>query len=256
VFVRKTTTFVLTLVLAGAWGLASAQTQPNTLCDVREAKLKPGARAQFEAGLKAHWAWHRKQNDTWTWSVLEILTGPKQGGYYVFSCGHDWKDLASLDTNTAAHDADMAATIVPHVEAPLRSFWRYRPEFSRSFGADKGEPAYYSSTTLYLKPEGVAELEEGLRRYREIGEKAQFPRSSAWFQLVSGGEGPAFYQSQPRWTWADFEAPTPTFGAVVDEALGKSLADDLRHSVLSAVRYTVSEITKARPDLGYTPAKK
>lgn len=86
---RKTLTFVLTLALVGAWGLAFAQTQPNTLCDVREAKLKPGAKAQFEAGLKAHMGWHRKQNDTWSWSVLEILTGPKQGNYYVLSCGHD-----------------------------------------------------------------------------------------------------------------------------------------------------------------------
>ena len=60
----------------------------------------------------------------------------------------------------------------------------------------------------------------------------------------------------PRWTWADFEAPTPTFTSVVDEALGKSLADDLRRSMSSSVRYTVSEMTKARPDLGYEPAKK
>jgi hypothetical protein len=44
--------------------------------------------------------------------------------------------------------------------------------------------------------------------------------------------------------------------AVADEALGKSLADDLRHSVSSSIRYTVSEILKARPELGYEPAKK
>ena len=60
----------------------------------------------------------------------------------------------------------------------------------------------------------------------------------------------------PRWTWADFEAPTPTLTSVVDEALGKSLADDLRRSLSSSVRYTVTEMTKARPDLGYEPAKK
>jgi hypothetical protein len=254
VSVRKTPTFVLALV--GAWGLASAQTQPKTLCDVREVKPKAGARAQYETGMKAHMGWHRKQNDTWAWSVLEILTGPKQGSYYVFSCGHDWKDLAALDVNVTAHDADMATTILPHVEAPTRSFWRYRPELSRTTPADKGAPAYWSSTTYYLKPEGVSQLEEGLKRTRAISEKAQFPRTSSWFQLVNGGEGPAFYQSQPRWTWDDFEAPTPTFTSLVDEALGKSLADDLRRSMSSSVRYTVSEMTKARPDLGYEPAKK
>ena len=253
---RKTLTLALSLVLTGAGGLAFAQTQPNTLCDVREAKLKPGARAQFEAGLKAHMGWHRKQNDTWSWGVLEILTGPKQGGYYVLSCGHDWKDLAALDVNAAAHDADMAATILPHVEAPMRSFWRYRPELSRTPPADKGAPAYYSGVYFYLKPEGVSQLEEGLKRTRAILEKAQFPRTSSWFQLVNGGEGPAFYQAQPRWTWADFEAPTPTFASLVDEALGKSLADSLRRSISSTVRYTVSEILKTRPELGYEPARK
>jgi len=253
---RKAPTFVLTLALVGAWGLASAQTQPNTLCDVREAKPKPGAKAQFETGMKAHMAWHRKQNDTWSWGVFEILTGPKQGSYYVVSCGHDWKDLAALDVNTTAHDADMAATILPHVEAPMRSFWRYRPELSRTPPADKGAPAYYSATTYYLKPEGVSHLEDGLKQMRAIAEKAQYSRTSSWFQLVNGGEGPAFYQSMPRWTWADFEAPTPTLASVTDEALGKSLADDLRHSISSAIRYTVTEITKARPDLGYEPARK
>jgi len=254
--VRKTLTSVLTLALVGAWGLAFAQPQPNTLCDVRDAKPKPGARAQFEAGLKAHMGWHRKQNDTWSWSVLEILTGPKQGGYYVFSCGHDWKDMAALDVNVAAHDADMAANILPHVEAPVRSFWRYRPELSRPMPSDKGEPAYYSAATYYLKPEGVSRFEAGVKRTTEIAGKAQFPASAAWFQLVNGGEGPAFYLSLPRWTWADFEAPNPTLAAVVDEAVGKTLGDELRHSTSSAVRYTVTEITKARPDLGYAPAKK
>jgi hypothetical protein len=253
---RKTPTFVLTLALVGAWGLASAQTQPNTLCDCREAKPKPGAKAQFEAGMKAHMSWHRKQNDTWTWSVYEILTGPKQGSYYVESCGHDWKDLAALETNATAHDADMAATILPHVEPVMRSMWRYRPELSRTTPADKGAPVYYSGTYYYLKPEAVSQLEDGLKQMRAIAEKTQYSRTSSWFQLVNGGEGPAFYQSMPRWTWADFEAPTPTFTSLVDEALGKSLADDLRRSLSSSVRYSVSEMTKARPDLGYEPAKK
>jgi hypothetical protein len=249
-------TSVLTLALVGAWGLAFAQTQPNTLCDVREAKLKPGARVQFEAGMKSHMNWHRKQNDTWSWTVLEILTGPNQGGYYVVSCGHDWKDLAALDTNVTAHDADMAATILPHVEPVKRSMWRYRPELSRTTPADKGAPAYYSGIYYYLKPEAVSQLEDGLKQMRAIAEKTQYPRTSAWFQLVNGGEGPAFYQEMPRWTWADFEAPTPTLTSLVDEALGKSLADNLRRSLSSSVRYTVSEMTKARPELGYEPAKK
>jgi len=254
--VRKTPTFVLTLALVGAWGLASAQTQPNTLCDVREAKPKPGAKAQFEAGLKAHMGWHKKQNDTWSWGVLEVLTGPKQGSFYVVSCGHDWKDLAALETNAAAHDADMAATLLPYTEAPMRSMWRYRPELSRPTPADKGEPKYYSGTYYYLKPEAVSQFEDGLKQMRAVAEKAQYPRTSSWFQLVNGGEGPAFYQEMPRWSWADFEAPTPTLASLTDEALGKPLADSLRHSLSSSVRYTVSEMTKARPDLGYEPAKK
>ena len=91
---------------------------------------------------------------------------------------------------------------------------------------------------------------------RAIAEKAQYSRTSSWFQLVNGGEGPAFYQSMPRWTWADFEAPTPTLASIVDDALGKSLADNVRHSMSSSIRYTVSEILTARPELGYEPAKK
>lgn len=253
---RRIVTSVLTLALVGACGLAFAQPQPGTLCDVREAKLKPGARANFEAGLKAHMGWHRKQNDTWTWTVGEILTGPKGGGYYVFSCGHDWKDLAALDVNVAAHDADMATNILPYVEAPLRSLWRYRTDLSRPAPADKGEPTYYSGATLYLKPEGVSRFEAGVKRTTEIAEKAKFSRTASWFQLVNGGEGPAFYVSQPRWSWADFEAPSPSLASVVDEALGKDLGDDLRQSTSSAIRYSVSEIMKIRPELGYVPAKK
>jgi hypothetical protein len=150
----------------------------------------------------------------------------------------------------------MAATLLPHVEPVMRSMWRYRPELSRATPADKGAPVYFSATTYYLKPEGVSQLEDGLKQTRAIAEKAQYPRTSSWFQLVNGGEGPAFYQTMPRWTWADFEAQTPTLTSAVDEALGKSLADNMRRSMSSSVRYTVSEMTKARPDLGYEPAKK
>jgi hypothetical protein len=253
--VRKASTSILTLALAMAGGLVFAQAQPKTLCDVREAKVKPGARAQFEAGIKAHMSWHRKQNDTWSWDVFEILTGPKQGGYYVESCGHDWKDMAALETNVAAHDADMAATILPHVEAPLRSFWRYRTELSRPAPTEKGRPAFYSGTQYFLEPDGVSRFEASVKKLSEIAAKAQFPRTAGWFQLVNGGAGPSFYLSQPRWTWADFEAPSPTLASVVDEALGKAQGDELRQAMSSAVRYTVSEILKARPELGYEPAK-
>ncbi len=122
--------------------------------------------------------------------------------------------------------------------------------------ADKGAPAYYSGTYYYVEPEGVSRFEAGVKQTTEIAAKAQFPRTASWFQLVNGGEGPAFYLSQPRWTWADFEPPVPALATVVDEALGKPLADELRHSTSSAVRYTVTEILKARPELGYEPATK
>ena len=168
-------------------------------------------------------------------------------------------ELGAGGAARTAPDADMAATHDPAARrgADCARCGATGPSSAARRPADKGAPAYYSGTYYYLKPEGVSQLEEGLKRTREIAEKAQFPRTSSWFQLVNGGEGPAFYQSQPRWTWADFEAPDAD--ARLRGRRGARQVAGRRPApldVVGSVRYTVTEMTKARPELGYEPAKK
>jgi hypothetical protein len=48
---------------------------------------------QYEAGRKKHMAWHKSQNDPWSWHKWEVLTGPNTGSYVVGTFGHNWKDM-------------------------------------------------------------------------------------------------------------------------------------------------------------------
>jgi hypothetical protein len=89
-----------------------------------------------------------------------------------------------------AHDADMATTIVPYVEAPMRSLWRYRPELSRP-GPTRGAQ-YWSSTSIQAR--GSASSRRA-RRTRAISRRRRPPHLLV-FQLERG-EGPAFAVAAP-----------------------------------------------------------
>src|SRR5258707_4942207 len=56
-----------------------AQSSPRTVSEVHVTTPKPGMSAQWEAGRKAHSAFHAAQKDTWPIFTWQIMTGERSG---------------------------------------------------------------------------------------------------------------------------------------------------------------------------------
>ena len=53
----------------------------------------PGMKAAYEEGVKKHQQWHKEHNDTWTFNVWQITSGPRTGDYVHVTSGHQWGDF-------------------------------------------------------------------------------------------------------------------------------------------------------------------
>ena len=65
-----------------------AQEKPGTIAQVVVTRVKPGMGKQYQEGRKRHMAWHKQQNDPWSWHTWEVTTGPGSGSYLSISFGH------------------------------------------------------------------------------------------------------------------------------------------------------------------------
>jgi hypothetical protein len=111
-------------------------------------------------------------------------------------------------------------------------------------------------THFYLKPEGVPDFVEGVRKVAEAAKKTNYPLHPLWYQLFNGGEGPAFVLVSPRNSWAEFQPPDKTLDAMVEEALGKVPGAAALSSLRKSIRHTYTETARFRPDLSYQPEAK
>ncbi|MGH9602139.1 MAG: hypothetical protein ACRD24_07085 [Terriglobales bacterium] len=216
-------------------------------------KPKAGHTAQYEAGRKRHMAFHKKQNDTFSWMTYEILSGDNTGSYVTVSPNHEWKDFDGREKFDAADSADVAINLTPHAESTTVHYYVYRPDMSNPPEGNP-EPVLVQTTHFYVRPEGQADFVAGVRKITEAGKKTNSPGRPMWYQLVSGGEGPRFVLRQLRKNWAEFQPPDKTLDAMVEEAFGKEEAEKILSHVRKNIRYTVSYTSRYRPDLSYVPA--
>src|SRR5512146_3175678 len=99
-------------VLCFAASFSTAQsTAPDKLCEVHVNRVKPGMTAQYEQGRAKHMAWHKSQNDTWSWDTWEITTGEGTGNYLIASCDHPWKDFDTREKFNVGDSANAQATM-------------------------------------------------------------------------------------------------------------------------------------------------
>src|SRR5271165_7142071 len=85
---------------------------------------KAGMVKQLEEGRKKHMEFHRKQGDSWTWLIWEIMTGENTGGYYSTTFGHSWKDLDAWETKMGTADtSDGQNNLSPFVSSQTATIW-------------------------------------------------------------------------------------------------------------------------------------
>lgn len=237
----------LTLFALPAWA--------QTIAQVYFARPKPGHEQAYEEGRKKHAEWHKKQNDTWTWRVFEVIMGENTGSYIISTPGHEWKDFDGREAFEQADSADAAANLAPHQDSAYPSLWVMRGDMS--VPAASTEPAAFSQVThFYVKPEGVTEFAENVKKISEAIKKSNWGTGLMWYQLVSGGEGPRFVLSVGRKDWASFAPPEKSLSDMLASVYGAEQGTAMLQDLRKHIRYTRTYVSRYRADLSYVPAGK
>jgi hypothetical protein len=253
----RATRAVFGTVFALVAAIPALAQQPGKLAEIHINRVKPGMTQQYEAGRKKHMAWHKGQNDTWSWYTWQVVTGQATGSYVVGTFEHNWKDLDGREKFTEADGADAQANMGSSLAGEEESYYVYRDDLSL---APQGPPAPLISVTHFmLKPDGTNDFVDAVKKVGEGIKKTNYPSSgpSRWYQLANGGESPHFVLVGDRANWGSFQSPTDkSLDAMMAEAYGKEQGAAILSTLRKAVRSIYTEALQYRPDLSYVAGSK
>lgn len=219
-------------------------------------KTRPGMEAKLEAGIKAHNAFHKKQNDPMAHSTYVVSSGPNTGDYVRVAGGRNWKDFDAENAWSKEDQADSAINTDPYIASATPSYYRLRTDLSR-MPAGNAPAAMYVLVHLRLKIGRVDDFEHAQRQAKEAADKAKWPLPSLVFSLANGGDAPTWVISLPRDKFADFNPPEgKSFPDMLEEQLGKDAARLRQEMSDASVASVFTEIIAYRSDLSYVPAAK
>jgi hypothetical protein len=244
---------VLVVLCAGVQ--ARAQEKPDRLAWIEDIKAKPGMEAQLEEGGKKHFTWHKKQGDTWSIYLWQVITGDDAGDYVVGTFGHTWKDYDAREAFNTADEKDAMASVGPFMQSDVPSIWRYLEDVSRPGGMAGGPAKFIQLTHYFVKPAKISAFMDAVKEIKAALDEAKFPVHSNWYVLASGGKGPHYVVATERNSWAEFAGPEKSMSKVLEEKLGARKATELVDEIREATTSFYSEILAFRPDLSYMPSK-
>ena len=248
----------LTVVFALAAVLPVMAQDVGHVAEIHSNRVKPGMTQQYEAGRKKHMAWHRSQKDAWSWYTWEVLTGDATGSYVVGTFQHHWEDFDGRDKFNEADGVDAQANMGASLASSPMSYYRYREDLSSGPEILPPPTKVISITHFMVKPEGINDFIDGVKKVGEALKKTNTQMSGAthWYQLTNGGEGPHFVLVGDRANWASFQPPSDkTLDAIMEEAYGKEQGAAIMVAFRKAYRTAYSEILQYRPDLSYVAGK-
>jgi hypothetical protein len=247
---------VMLLSLACLAPFAPAQDKDVEVGWVHAMTIKPGMIKQFEEGRKRHMDWHRKQNDSWSWNLWQIVTGEDTGAYLSVTFGHSWKDLDAWEAKMGdADDADSNTNMVPFLASERASLWMVLKDSSHP-GNMSEAPKMAEVNHFLLKPGSEEDFNDAIKKVNDAIVKTDWPVHYTWYALVDGGAGPHYVLVLEMKGWADLAEPNPSFRGMLEKAVGKHDADVLIHSFNHTIEHEWTETIRYRPDLSYVPAPK
>ncbi len=221
-------------------------------------RVKPGMTQQYEAGRKKHMGWHKSQNDAWSWYTWQVLSGEGTGSYLVGTFQHHWKHFDGRDKFNEADGADAQASMGASLAGTQTSYYLHRADLSGGPELFPPQTKMIAVTHFMLKPDGINDFVEGVKKVGEGIKKTNFPLSGTnhWYQLLNGGDGPHFVLVGERASWASFQPPTDkSLDAMMEEAYGKDQGAAILASLRKAIRSLYTEALQYRPDLSYVAGK-
>jgi len=245
------------ILLALSLAVPAAAQPAGNVAVINTHTPKSGSTEKYEAARKKHMAWHKAQKDSWTWYTWEIVSGEASGSYYTGSFGHAWKDFDAQEKLEKADLADFAKGIGPTIARDYTSYYVRRADLSLTAPSDTPPSAYSFLTFFLLKPEGVNDFLDGVKKINDGIKKTNYHQQgpSTWYQLVNGGEGPLYILAGGRENWAAFAPNEKTLDQMMEEAYGKDQGAAIMAKARNAIRSTRTETLKYRADLSYVAPK-
>ena len=154
--------------------------------------IKPGMQADFERGYERHLEWHRKAGDPFAWYGWYVVTGDDTGRFVDGTFGLSFADFD--DRVSPWEDMqDAVENVSPYVEPVNRSVLRLRGDLSSGFQLQKRSPSrMIEVTTFEVRAGRESEFEAAIR-----SASAEGASTATWYELVSGGDTPAYLRMIP-----------------------------------------------------------
>lgn len=214
---------------------------------------KAGMEQQYEAGRKKHMDWHKRQNDTWGWNTWQVLTGDHAGMYVTGTLSHRWKDFDEYGKLETADTADAVANMGAYSASTVNFFVGFLADVSRP--PEGSGPSPMSELIHFQLKQGKdGEFRHAIKRIHEAIGKTSWPAHYLWYELLDGGEHPAYTLVLPMKTWADMAPLDPPFPVMLEKAFGREDAAAILKELDGSIHGQRSEIVRYRADLSYVPA--
>jgi hypothetical protein len=218
-------------------------------------KPKVGMNAEFEAAAAEHIAWHRDQNDPWTWIAFYIETGKNTGMYGFLTPGHEWTDFDTYDATIGPADAENAtATMGPFEESYTSSFAVALSNVSNPEPAGPGFPmvnVIHYGVDLAKQADFIAILAKAHAALQQGG----FDGYYRWSMQANGGQGLVFTLVLPLASWADMAPSDPSVPQIFEEVLGRHDGQQIMSDFSNALVSTESWIARMLPELSHFPGQ-
>jgi len=195
------TTLAIGLALAGA---ARTQAVPpgEQAAFLFAYDIDRGRRAEFEAGYKAHLAWHADHQDVLPWFGWYVTSGPRTG---LFIDGTFGVEFSAMDRrpDPAGDGQDMAARVLPFVQPRFSAAYRLWPEVSTASTLEARQPSRtLDAYTVRVAPRDVAAFEAALSSLAAPVRATPDRLGWTWYRLATGGGVGSYLVLVARGDWS------------------------------------------------------
>ncbi len=217
-----------------------------------------GAGERFEEGYRRHLDWHEEHGDRLPWYAWYVITGDRIGLFIDGTFGVGFADIDARP-DPAGDRADFEQSAGPFARPDFRSVYRVRHDLSSVTPLENRQPSRMVQAIRYrVRPGGQAAFEAAVRAHHESIRGGSNPTAPGytWYELVSGGEQPAYLLMIPLGSWADLGTAITDLGPFVTGRLENDGEAPPGAGASGIVDSILSETWVFRSDLTYLPGSR
>ncbi|MFC3551715.1 hypothetical protein ACFOLC_11915 [Lysobacter cavernae] len=249
--------FVLALAVASPSLTAQAVRSEETLIDSGDAAHlfaytpKPGMRAQFDAGYRAHLRWHRDRQDPLPWFGWDIVDGDRAG---LFVDGSFGTSFAAFEQriDPVGDQADAARNVTAYAEPAFRASYRLRRELSTALPLEHWRPSEIVQVFHYtLRPGTQPCFEQAVRAARTVLLGEATAPAHSWYEKRDGGIAPEYMLMIAHYGQAGYDHRSRSLETLLERSGNAAALADLTASATTVKTETWSY----RADLSLIPGR-